>query len=155
VIYPGNRRRLLLVAACAIGASQLQAAEIGVSSTQPLSFGKFVAGDGSITVGANGTRLATGEVVVLESGPGSAAQLLVTGDANLSYSVTLPVDGSVSITNGASSMPVNGFVSSPGSAGTLSPGGTQLLNVGARLDVGRGQPAGDYTGSFIVIVEYD
>lgn len=153
--YPRNRYRFLLALACATGAPNLFAAAIGITNTQPLSFGKFVAGAGSVSVGPSGTRIASGGVIMLSTGPGQAAQFVVAGDANVTYAVTLPADGTVSIANGGNSMPVNGFVSSPASTGVLSGGGTQTLNVGARLDVVAGRPVGDYSGSFIVVVDYN
>lgn len=153
--YPRNRCRFLLALACATVAPNLGATTIGITNTQPLSFGTFVAGTGSVTVSPNGTRIASGGVIVLATGPGQAAQFVVAGDANVTYAVTLPPDSTVSIANGGNNMPVNGFVSSPASTGVLSGGGIQTLNVGARLDVVDGRPVGDYSGSFIVVVDYN
>ncbi len=133
----------------------LHAANIGIASSQPLSFGKFVAANGSVTVSPSGSRVASGAVVLLQTGPGQAAQFVVSGDANATYAVTLPVDGTVSIASGGSSVSVNGFASSPAATGLLSGGGTQLLNVGARLDVTAGLPAGAYSGTFSVVVDYN
>lgn len=145
----------MLALACATGAAPLAAAPVSIVATQPLSFGKFVAAAGSVSVSPSGTRVTTGGVILLDSGPGQAAQFVVSGDASLTYAVTLPADGTVSMLQGADSMPVNGFVSSPAATGILSPGGSQILNVGARLDVSAGKPAGEYSGSFVVIVEYN
>lgn len=153
--YPRNRCRFLLVLACVIGTTPLGAAVIGVATTQPLSFGKFVAGAGSVTLHPSGARSAGGSVVLLTSDPGQAAQFSVSGDAAATYAVTLPGNGSVVLSNGSSNMPVNGFVSSPASSGTLSGGGTQILNVGATLEIAAGQQPGAYSGSFNVIVDYN
>lgn len=151
---PGNQWRLVLSLACAFGATPLCAGALGLTNTQPLSFGKFVAGAGSITVSPSGTRVAAGDVIALESGPGQAAQFLVTGDPDMAYGVTLPSDGTVTISSGGTGMPVNAFTSSPAST-VLSAGGSQTLSVGARLDVIQGKPPGEYSGSFDVIVEYN
>jgi hypothetical protein len=133
----------------------LYAANIAIASLQPLSFGKFVAASGSVEVSPSGTRIASGGIVLLQTGPGQAAQFAVTGDAGATYAVTLPVDGTVSITNGGTSVSVNGFASSPASTGLLPGGGTQILNVGARLDVPAGLPPGAYSGTFSVVVDYN
>jgi hypothetical protein len=133
----------------------LHAANIGIASSQPLSFGKFVAANGSVTISPGGARVASGGIVLLQTGPGQAAQFVVSGNADVTYAVTLPADGTVSISNGGSSVSVNGFASSPATTGLLSSGGTQLLNVGARLDVTAGLPAGAYSGTFSVVVDYN
>lgn len=140
---------------CAICALPLRAGEIGIINTQSLSFGTFVAGDGTITISADGMRATTGDVVPLASDPGFAGQFVLTGDASSTFSVTLPVDGSVTMTNGIHNMPINRFTSSPASTGTLSAAGSQVLSVGGRLDVARDQVAGDYSGSFMIVVDYN
>ena len=147
--------RLLLVLAGLGCLPLLHAANIGITSSQPLSFGKFVAASGSVTVSPSGTRVASGGIVLLQTGPGQAAQFVVSGNAGVTYAVTLPADGTVSISNGGTSVSVNAFASSPAATGLLSGGGTQLLNVGARLDVTAGLPAGAYSGTFSVVVDYN
>lgn len=147
-------RWLLALASCAC-LPLLYAANIAIVSSQALSFGKFVAANGSVTVNPGGTRSATGAIVLLQTGPGQAAQFIVTGDADAVYSVSLPIDGSVSIANGGSSVAVNGFSSNPASTGVLPVSGTQILNVGARLDVTAGLTPGAYSGTFSVVVDYN
>lgn len=151
----GIRIRLLFALASFGCPPLLYAANIEIASLQPLSFGKFVAVSGSVTVSPSGTRVATGGIVLLQTGPGQAAQFLVTGDADAAYAVTLPVDGTVSIANGGTSVAVNGFASSPASTGLLPGGGTQILSVGARLEVTAGLPPGVYSGTFSVVVDYN
>lgn len=153
--YPHNRCCFLLALVCVTGAPSLGAAEIGIAATQQLSFGKFVAGAGTVTVHPSGARSVAGSVVALDGDPGQAAQFTVSGDAAASYALTLPGNGIVMLSNGSSSMPVNGFASSPPSGGTLSGDGTRIVTVGATLEVGNGQPPGAYSGSFTVIVEYN
>lgn len=149
-----NKYRLVLALACAfMASSDGWAVNIAISNTQALAFGKFAAGSGgSVTVTPGGARSASGGVVLLASGGGTAAQFSVTGDANATYTITLP--DAVTLASGGNSMAVNTFVSSPANPGTLSGSGTQTLNVGATLTVGANQPAGDYTGSFAVTVNY-
>lgn len=131
------------------------AAEVEVINTQPLAFGTFVAGTGSLTVGPNGARTASGGVVPLSVDPGQAAQFSVTGDASTTYVVSLPADGVVTLNNGSYSTRVNRFVSNPEGSGLLSGGGSQTLNVGATMEITAELPAGTYSGSFSVIVEYN
>ena len=155
VLSVRNRYRVLLAFACTIVAQSAAAANIGISNTQALAFGKFVAGNGSITISPAGARSATGGVITLSSDPGQAAQFMVTGDAFATYSVTLPADGTVTMDNGGNQLSVNAFTSSPAFAGVLSGSGTQLLGVGARLDVIAGKPTGAYSASILVEVDYN
>lgn len=127
-----------------------------IINTQPLTFGKFVAGSGgTLTASPAGGRSASGGVTLVPSGPGAAAQFSVSGDPNLTYAIGLPINGAVSLSSGANNMAVNNFTSTPGPTGMLGGGGTQALSVGATLSVGAGQPPGNYTGSFNVSVDYN
>jgi len=152
---------LLFILTCALmSVAYSRAADITISNTQALAFGKFVAGSGgSVTVNASGARSASGGVLLLASGGGAVAQFNITGDPNAAYAVTLPADDVVTITiaggGGGSSMAVNSFVSSPAATGTLNGGGAQTLKVGATLTVGAGQAVGNYSGTFNVIVVYN
>ena len=103
----------------------------------------------------SGARTTSGNVVTLSADPGQAAQFLVSGDPSTTYAITLPVDGTVVLSNGAIDMPVSGFVSDPAANGVLPGSGSQLLSVGATLHVAAGQPAGSYSGSFSVTVNYN
>jgi hypothetical protein len=139
-----------------MAASVSWAAVIAISNTQGLAFGKFVAGSaGSVTVSPGGVRSTSGGVVLMSSGAGAAAQFAVSGDANATYVISLPADGTVSLASGANSMAVNTFTSSPSPTGTLGAGGTQTLSVGATLSVGSNQASGSYSGSFDVTVNYN
>lgn len=141
----------LLLAGAAVPAQTL-------GNTSALSFGSFTAGaGGSITVSPAGTRMKTGSVILVSQGAGaSAAQFTVSGTPGASFSISLPVDGSVFLSDGAAgSMALNGFTSSPSGSGVLSGGGTQQVNVGATLTVGNAQAAGSYSGSFNVTVNYE
>lgn len=155
---PWRRLRALALAVCTAWAAHTAVAQtpIATSNTQALAFGKFAAGSGgTITVGPSGARSAGGGVVLVSSGAGAAAQFSVSGDANATYAISLPADGTVSLTSGANSMAVNTFTSSPSPTGTLGAGGTQTLLVGATLTVGGNQPVGSYSGAFDVTVNYN
>ncbi|MGV8892780.1 MAG: DUF4402 domain-containing protein [Burkholderiaceae bacterium] len=126
------------------------------SSTQALAFGSLVAGSGgTVTVSLTGVRSASGGVILLPSGSGSAALFSVTGNSSATYAITLPANGVVSLTSGANTMAVNNFTSNPAPTGQLSVGGSQTLSVGATLSVGSNQPSGPYSGSFNVMVNYN
>lgn len=130
---------------------------ISISSTQALAFGRFVAGSGgTVTVNPNGARSAAGGVMLVPSSAGAAARFTVAGTPNLTYAITLPANGTASLSNGAgNTMALSNFSSTPASTGQLDAVGRQPLSVGAALSVGNKQPAGSYSGSFDVIVEYN
>jgi hypothetical protein len=132
------------------------AASIALSNTYGLVFGRFVAGSGgTVTVSPAGGRSASGGVVLMPSGPGAAAQFAVSGDTNLTYAISLPGNGIVSLTSGSNAMAVNSFVSTPALTGQLSIGGSQSLMVGATLSVGSNQAPGTYSGVFDATVNYN
>lgn len=151
------RTRVLVALACASTAASVSwAAAIALSNTQALAFGKFVAGSGgTVTVSPAGGRSASGGVVLVSSGPGAAAQFIVSGDANATYAISLPGPGEVSLASGSNNMAVNNFTSSPSLTGTLGAGGSQTLSVGATLSVGSNQAPGSYSGAFVVTVNYN
>lgn len=105
---------------------------------------------------AGGIRSATGGVVLLSSGNGSAASFRISGDPELTYGLTLPADGSATLANGTGqTMPISNFTSSPTGAGQLNLSGFQDISIGATLNVGNGQAGGSYSGSFEVTVDYN
>lgn len=134
----------------------LPAAAQTLHATQALSFGRFVANGGgtvSVTPASGWTR--TGGVILVPSGAGAAAHFQVSGAASQAYTITLPSDNQVVLSNGSNTMAVNNFSSSPSGSGTLSPSGQQQLRVGAELTVSGSQAPGTYTGSFPVTVNYN
>lgn len=149
--------RFLLALACAATAASVSwGAVIAISNTQALAFGKFVSGSGgAVIVSAAGVRSASGGVVLVPSDAGVAAQFAVSGDPNLTYAITLPADGTVSLASGANTMALNSFTSNPSVTGTLGGAGTQTVSVGATLSVGSNQAVGNYSGSFDVTVNYN
>lgn len=159
-----QRRRLRGAGALALAVSciayadhQIPVTALFLSNTRGLEFGAFAAGSGgSVVIAPAGTRSATGDVVLISSNTGAAAQFSISGDVDFTYSITLPADGTVTLSDGAGhSMNVNSFTSSPLLTGQLNPAGSQQLAVGATLNVGSNQPAGGYSGGFIVTVNYD
>lgn len=126
---------------------------MSVAEVQNLGFGEFTPNSaGTVTVDTSGARVGGGGVYLL-GGTWGQSIINVNGDANCSFSISLPT--SVSLSNGAQSMMLDSFVSSPAVTGTLDGSGYQQLNIGATLHVPGGQQAGDYTGFFTVTVSYN
>ena len=104
---------------------------------------------GTVVLGTNSTRTTGGGggvTLPATTGTVAAASFTVSGQAGYTYAITLP--SSCTITDGSSNnMTVNGFTSTPATTGTLSSGGTDVLNVGATLNVSAAQVAGTYTNA--------
>ncbi|NHZ39473.1 DUF4402 domain-containing protein [Massilia sp. CCM 8693] len=136
--------------AAAPARAQLNAAPAG-----GLAFGRFAAiSAGSVSVDAHGNRAAGGGVLLLPSAAAPARFAIsdhAPANANLVYIVSLP--GAASISAGAGSMTLTGFTSVPAGGGVLT-GGSQVLSVGATLQVGPSQRAGNYSGAFHITIEY-
>lgn len=133
---------------------------IAIAHVKHLNFGNIVAGTGigTVIVDTEGDRTKTGDVILPTATPGTfnAAEFTVTGLANATYAITLPDDNTVTISGpGEEDMTVTGFTSNPSGTGTLAANGEQTLSVGATLNVGKNQAAGNYTGTFNVTVAYN
>ncbi len=146
----------VLAALAAIGAAQAQ--QIVLSNTRGLDFGRFVAGTGgAITVSPTGVRSRTGAVVLLNSPAVGGASFTVGKSSNgggaKAVIISVPANGSIRLNSGANSMAVNSFVTNPASIASVPNGGTTLA-VGATLTVAPNQPAGNYSGSFPLTVNF-
>ncbi|MCV2369272.1 DUF4402 domain-containing protein [Roseateles oligotrophus] len=130
-----------------------EASAQNIVRTAGLSFGSFLAGNGgNVQIGSNGSWSKGGSVILMGQGANAAAaQFIITGSAGAGYTITLPADHVVLLSNqDGHSMPVNGFISS---MSTLSPT-LKELRVGASLSVGANQAAGSYSGHYNISVEY-
>jgi Domain of unknown function (DUF4402) len=163
---------IALTASTQVLAGQSSSASASASATiiQPIAIAKTA--DlvfGNLAVGATGGTVAisTANAVTIGgagnaisqptngSGNPAAAGFTVTGESGMTYAISLPVDGTVTLADAAAhTMSVNAFTSNVGATGTLT-GGTQTLKVGATLTVGNSQAAGTYSGSFSVTVAYN
>jgi hypothetical protein len=135
----------------------VRAAEIAIANQSPLVFGSFAAGSGgTVTVSTSGACSAGGGVIIIVPDC-SSAEFMVTGDPDFTYLIELPADDFVTLTGPGNNMVISNFVSNPaeGANGLLSSGGSQILSVGATLNVANNQAAGSYSGSFSVIVQYN
>ncbi len=126
-----------------------------------LRFGQFIrpTAAGTLAVANGGavttTGGVTGNTTILQTGLGRGpGSFMLTGGANRFVLVALP--GSMTISNGAQSMTVNGFNTNTIIFGLarLDATGHFDLNVGATLNVGANQAAGNYTGTYTVTVTY-
>ena len=127
-------------------------AAITITSQAFLRFGDVVTGVGG-TATINTTDARTGTAGLLAGGTIGSAQFGITGEPNRNFGVTLPADGTITVSNGAATMAVNGFQGTCGVC-ALSAGGAFTLKVGGTLTVGAAQATGSYTGVFPVSVAY-
>lgn len=131
-----------------------------------MSFGDIFASPagGDVTLDPqNNTRTSNGPTTAT-TGTVSAAAFKVTGKRNATYAITLPADGTVTLTGAGTAMPVSKFTASvAGVAATTTATGllpsaanaTQTFTVGGTLTLGANQTDGDYTGTFNVTVAYN
>jgi spore coat protein U-like protein len=134
---------------------------IQISKTADLSFGTFAGGAtiGTVTVSPDGSRAVTGGAVAA-GGTATAARFNVTGQDGLAYTISM-AGTSPELTSGGNAITftvvsdttASAITSGIATAGTLT-GGAQSIFVGGKLDVAINQPAGTYTGTISVAVNY-
>ena len=132
---------------------------IQISKAADLYFGNIVAGTnpGTVTVSHDGIRTKSGGVTLPTATPGTitAAKFNISGLPSATYSITLPTSTTITKNGGTEQMTIDNFTSDPHETGTITTDGTQILAVGATLNVGANQSAGTYEGSFSVTVAYN
>ncbi len=128
-------------------ASATVVAPLAVSETTPMSFGAFTANGISGTVSTGGAF--DGGVTVIV--PPTPATFTVTGAPNQGY--TINGSPSVTLTNGTPANDMTANLFRP-TSDTLGAGGTDTFNVNGTLNVAANQPAGLYTGTYLVNVNY-
>jgi hypothetical protein len=139
---------------------------IAISNDVVLDFGAVVASGalGTVTMAPDNTRTEGGGVTLHASNVGSAAEFSVTGQANFTYSITLPAGATTISDGGTNTMTVSTWTSNPTvlAGGQLDGTGNQTLRVGATLNVAANQAPGDYSsefaggsGPFTVTVNYN
>jgi len=127
---------------------------ISIQKPVDLNFGALIATRtaGQVLLGPDGSRQATGGVLLASAAGVSSARFQVAGEPHATFSVSLPA--SVQITSGAHQMLVEGF-STGGATQLLDASGHLSLNVGATLGVEANQTPGTYAGTFTVTVAYN
>jgi hypothetical protein len=131
---------------------------ITIARTAHMNFGNVAvnATPGTVQLDPDATRTPSGGVTLpVTTGTVSPAIFTVSGADGYTYAITLP-GGALTITDGTNNMTVNGWSSTPSGTGSLA-GGSQVLSVGATLNVGASQVAGVYTSAtpFTVTVNYN
>lgn len=141
-----------LLAAFGAGAAQAQSASV----LAPLRFGSFVApalGAGTVKVDAStGQRQGAGGVWLLAADPGAVAQVRLDNPGGRRFSVSLPANGLVVLSNGSQTMALDDFRTYSSSGGV---GLSWTLQIGATLKVAAGQAPGAYEGSFNVTINLE
>jgi len=131
------------------------------SESSPLNFGRFSPGvqGGKIILTPQGTISLQGSVFKAP-GPFNAASFMITGDADISYSIQLPSSPILlKNTMNSKTMVIEKWMSNPGegTATGMLRNGFQLINVGAILNVGtiNDNPVGNYAGSYSITFEFN
>lgn len=126
-------------------------APITLTAVNTLDFGTiYNNAAGTVTMTPGSVRSAAG-ANLSPIAVGQAGSFTVGGEATLTYSITLPADGTVTIANGVNTMAIDGFNHNAGGTPTVP----QTFNVGAVLTVAAGQVPGNYTGTYSVTVAYN
>lgn len=123
---------------------------ITVAESVAMSYGTFAASPtiaGTLVLGTNGSVTATNVDYVSGAVPG---EFNVTGTASATYAVSAISD--ITLTSGTDTMTISSVNTS---GGTLTAGGIDTVLVGGTLNVGAGQAAGSYTGTYAVTVTYN
>lgn len=134
---------------------------LAISKTVDMSFGNIAvnATAGTVVLSTANARTVTGGITLPgTTGTVAAAQFSVTGQNGYTYSITLPSSAlTLTRTSGTETMSVDNFTNNIGATGTLSASGAQTIIVGATLNVGSSQAAGEYknTTGFPVTVNYN
>jgi hypothetical protein len=128
---------------------------VAITSLRGLSFGRLDPGshDGSLLVSTGGARIPAGGVSLSSTDPGHTAMFDVSGTPSTTYSISLPVFP-VILSSGSHTLRVQAFSCSPSTIGKLDASGKEILSIGALLLVASDQAPGDYTGSFLVSVDF-
>jgi hypothetical protein len=129
---------------------------IAINKNVDLAFGNVAVNNlaGTVVLATDASRTVSGGVTVPAStGTVTAAQFTVTGVAGYAYTFTVPTTATT-VSYLTNTMTVDAFTHS--STGVLT-SGTEVVKVGARLNVGATQPAGVYTSAtpFTVTVNYN
>jgi len=134
-------------------------APIDITKDADLSFGNIIASasSGTVTVDfVNGRSRTGGATFPSQAGTVTSAQFTVTGLALAAYSITLPADNAITLLGpggaGVDEMDLTDFTHN---ATEVLTGGSEQFEVGATLQVGADENAGNYTASFDVIVNYN
>jgi hypothetical protein len=127
---------------------------INITSVRNMNFGIVQSTPGSQSVILSTAGVITGAAYSVGGTP-AAGVFTVTGQPSQNVTITFP-SSSFTVTSGANSMTVSALTSSPAAGQSVSLGSTGSFNVsaGGTLGVGANQPAGTYSGSYTIQVNY-
>ncbi len=140
--------------------------ELSIVETAALHFGTMTKPTSAVNVVLtpvnNRTATVPSAITLLPQAPlSSPAAYILYGSKNAHYLVTLPANNTVLISNGSSQMNIDSFTilttnqGGGSSTGKLNNQGTDTFRIGATLKLSNGQPAGIYTGTFSITVNYN
>jgi hypothetical protein len=132
---------------------------IAITKVTDMNFGTMSTPSTPATVilsPAGAPSIGSGSISLLTQAPTALASSYTTvGDNNAAYSITLPANGTVNVSDGTNTMAITDFTCSSPLSTTFSAGGTGAFSVGAKLNLAANQPAGSYTGAFDVTIAYN
>ena len=129
---------------------------LSMFKTADLEFSEIISNGvgGTVTVEADGNVKYDGVNAYPGSKAPQAAQFDVRGEADKHFATELPTE--ITIKNDSDeSMTVNDFTIASKGGYSLDKNGTDVLSVGATLNVNANQAAGEYKGEFKVVVNYN
>jgi Mat/Ecp fimbriae major subunit len=122
-------------------------APITLTQNTALNFGRFSSGSTAGTINHYGQT--TGGVNTLT--PGHPAKFTVTGTPNTNYTIAIPATST--LTNGAGTQTLTATLAAPAADATNATG-VGTFNVTGTLSVPANKPAGYYTGTYNITVNY-
>ena len=138
-------------------ASAVIVGPLALTKVTDMNFGTIAtaAVAGTVVLGTDNSRTPT-NVTLVPPTAGIAASFTVAGEANRTFAITLPADGTVTLTGPGVAMPVSSFVHNAGVGPALNGAGAAAFTVGATLTVNASQVSGSYTSAnFPVTVSYN
>jgi hypothetical protein len=133
---------------------------LSIARTIDMNFGNVAAGAsaGTVVLTPAGARSTTGGCALpTVTGTVAAASFTISGTPGTVYTITMPA-GATTLTSGGNTMTVDTWQSSlaPTASRTLV-GASEILNVGATLNVGINQATGTYVSGtpFTVSINYN
>lgn len=133
---------------------------IEVSVTENMNFGTIISPTtaGTVVLAPDG-KVTSDNVTMLSNSGATAGQAVISAVAGRSIQVSVSAEIlTIKTSDNKNSMIVSKFTFSPSSPFNMPSGSgmvDQILGVGATLNVGANQPAGNYTGSFTVNLTYE
>ncbi len=126
---------------------------LAIAESNGMDFGDVSVGTagGTIVLDTTGGRSVTGDAEAVTGGTQAAGVYNVTGSGTKAYSISFPANATIS--SAGNNMTVDNFTHDAGVTPALS-GGADTFNVGARLNINPSQPAGAYTGTYTLTVNY-